>query len=159
MAQGTSGENYGRSFCPNCGERLDEGARFCARCGMTVGAQPGAVRAASGQSIRTEHIKYRNMFVQVILAIVTFGIYTIYWYYVTLDELHKANGRSEGAGMWTFLSIIPFVQLFAYWRHSFEYASFVDDKYPGIAIFILWIVFSPAAWFLVQLDLNQSARR
>jgi hypothetical protein len=39
-----------------------------------------------------------------------------------------------------------------------EYAEFVDNKYPGIAVFILWILFAPAVWFLVQLDLNRAAR-
>ena len=159
MTQDASGENAGQNFCSNCGERLAARAQFCAQCGAAAGAQAGPVPGTSGRPVRTEHIKYRNMFAQVILTIVTFGIYIIYWYYVTLDELHKANGKAEGAGMWTFLSIIPFVQYFAYWRHSFEYASFVDHKYPGIAIFILWIVFSPAVWFLVQSDLNQSATR
>ena len=157
MAQGASGENSGHNFCSNCGERLATGAQFCAKCGSAAGAGP--VQVAGGQPIRTEQIKYRNMFVQVILAIVTLGIYTIYWYYVTLVELHKANGNAEGAGMWTFLSIIPFVQYFAYWHHSFEYAEFVDNKYPGIGIFVLWVVLSPAVWFLVQSDLNKSAAR
>ena len=156
MTQGASYDNADQSFCSNCGERLAAGAQFCAHCGAAVGAQARSVPTASGRPTRTEHIKYRNMVVQVVLAIVTFGIYIIYWYYVTLDELHKANANAEGAGMWTFLSIIPFVQVFAYWHHSFEYAAFVDNKYPGIAIFILWIVFNPAVWFLVQSDLNQA---
>ena len=155
MTQGLPNENADQGYCSNCGERLAAGAQFCAQCGAPAGPVP----ATGGRQVRTEHIKYRNMFVQVILAIVTFGIYTIYWYYVTLNELYKANGKTEGAGMWTFLSIIPFVQYFAYWHHSFEYSSFVDDKYPGIGMFILWIVFSPAVWFLVQSDLNQSATR
>ena len=97
------------------------------------------------------------MFMQIILVIITLGIYTLYWYYVTLDELHKANGKTEGAGLWTFLSIVPIASFFAQWHHASEYAEFVDNKYPGIAIFILWIVFSPAVWFLVQMDLNNAA--
>ena len=107
--------------------------------------------------MQTSHIKRRNMVVQIILMIVTLGIYAIYWFHVTLKELHRANGNDEGAGMWTFFSIIPLVQLFAFWHHSFEYARFVDNKYPGIAIFILWIVFNPVVWFLVQNDLNRAA--
>ena len=51
----------------------------------------------------------------------------------------------------------PLANLFAYWHHSSEYAQFVDNKYPGIAIFILWIVFAPVVWFLVQSDLNRAA--
>ena len=96
---------------------------------------------------------------QVILVIVTLGIYTIYWYYVTLDEIHKANGRPGGAGSWTLLSVIPIARYFADWHHSDEYSEFVDDKYPAMGIFILWIVFSPAVWFLVQSDLNRAAKR
>ena len=107
--------------------------------------------------MQTSHIKRRNMIVQVILTIVTLGIYTIYWYHVTLNELHRANGKQEGAAIWTLLLFVPFGSLFSYWHHSFEYSRFVSQKYPGIAIFILWLVFSPAVWFLVQIDLNRAA--
>ena len=107
----------------------------------------------------TGHIKYRNMFIQVILYIITLGIYGLYWFYVTYNELRIANGKDEGSGcLWTFLLIIPIAQFFAWWQHSMEYAEFVDEKYPGIAIFILWIVFTPIVWFLVQMDLNRAAR-
>ena len=99
------------------------------------------------------------MVMQVILAIITLGIYTIYWFYVTLGELYKANGRAdEKRWLWTILYIIPIAQFFAYWHQSEQYAQFVSNKYPGIAIFILWIVFAPVVWFLVQTDLNRAAR-
>ncbi len=159
MTQGGQVGGPTREFCTNCGQRLEAGASFCASCGAATSPQGGPRATVDMPVGRTAHIKYRNMVVQVVLAIVTFGIYTIYWYYVTLDELHRANGKAEGAGMWTLLSIIPLVNLIAQWHHSFEYARFVDDKYPGIAIFILWIVFSPVVWFLVQSDLNRAAPR
>ena len=43
------------------------------------------------------------------------------------------------------------------WDYSFLYSEFVSQKYPGIAIFLLGLVFSPVVWFLVQNDLNQAA--
>ena len=107
--------------------------------------------------MNTDHIKYRNMIVQVLLLIVTLGLYGIYWFHVTLKELHIANGKDEGAGMWTLLSVIPIANFFAYWPHSFEYAQLNNERYPGIAIFILWLVFAPVVWFLVQSDLNRVA--
>ena len=107
--------------------------------------------------MQTSHIKRRNMVVQVILTIVTLGIYAIYWFHVTLNELHRANGKQERAVIWTLLLFVPFGSLFSYWHHSFEYSRFVSQKYPGIAIFILWLVFSPVVWFLVQIDLNRAA--
>ncbi len=57
--------------------------------------------------MKTGHIKKRNLVMQVVLTIVTLGIYTIYWLYSTLKELHIANGKDEGAGTWTLLMIIP----------------------------------------------------
>jgi hypothetical protein len=107
----------------------------------------------------TSHIKYRNMFIQVILYVITLGIYGLYWFYVTFNEMSTANGKTEDTGcLWTFLLLIPIASLFSLWKHSMEYAEFVDNKYPGIAVFILWILFAPAVWFLVQLDLNRAAR-
>ena len=103
-------------------------------------------------------IKYRNMIVQVILYVITLGIYGIYWFLVTLGEMHRANGKEESGCLWTVLSLIPIANLFALWHFSGEYARFVDDKYPGIAVFILWLVFPPVVWFLVQMDLNRAAR-
>ncbi len=105
------------------------------------------------------HIKYRNMFVQVILFIITLGIYGIYWFYATYNEMTRANGKTEANGcLWTILLLIPIANLFAVWKHSMEYAEVVDQKYPGIAIFILWLVFAPVVWFIVQTDLNRAAR-
>lgn len=104
-----------------------------------------------------DHIKYRNMVMQVILFIITLGIYGIYWFYATLEELHQANGSEKSGCLWTLLALIPLVQLFAWWHYANEYTRFVRDKYPGIVIFILWLVFIPVVWFLVQRDLNRAA--
>ena len=162
-------------FCSNCGEELEQGANFCAHCGTATSSQerPGASSQGGAQSpapgrpapaftgsVRaTGHIKYRNMIMQVVLVIVTLGIYALYGFYVILGELHKANGNSEGSGLWTVLSLIPFIQYFAYWHYSNEYTEFVNEKYSAIAIFLLWVIFSPAVWFLVQSDLNSAANR
>ncbi len=169
------GSDVGNRFCSQCGEQLEQEANFCGHCGAeasvqgrTSPASPGDAETGDqggpspvipGAAKSTEHIKYRNMVMQVVLVFVTFGVYALYWFYVTLDELHKANGRSEGSGMWTFLSLIPIVQYFAYWHQANEYTEFVDEKFPAMGIFILWLMFSPAVWFLVQSDLNRVAKR
>ena len=160
-------------FCSQCGEQLEQGANFCAHCGTATSGQESADSAPqsrseprppfrptptfSGSVKSTDHIKYRNMAMQVVLVIMTLGIYALYWFYVTLDELHKSNGNSEGSGFWTILSLIPFIQYFAYWHYANSYTEFVDERYPAITIFIVWVIFSPAVWFLVQSDLNKIA--
>ncbi len=109
--------------------------------------------------MRTDHIKHRNMAVQFVLAIVTLGISAIYWYYVTLKELHIANNTRSSAGLWTVLAVVPVAQLWAYWHYACENADFVIQKYPAILIFVAWIIFFPVAWFLVQSELNKAATR
>ena len=107
--------------------------------------------------MKTDHIKKRNMLMQVVLFFVTLGIYALYWYYSTLKELHIANGQDEGAGMWTILLFIPILNFFSYWHYSSEFAAFGNEKYPGLVIFLAWIIFVPIVWILVQLDLNKAA--
>ena len=104
------------------------------------------------------HIKNRNMLLQPFLVIITLGIYGIYWFHVTLGELHRANNREEPQSWkWTILFCIPLLDFFSFWHYAGEYGEFVWDKYPRILIFILWLVFFPAVWFLVQRDLNRTA--
>ena len=82
----------------------------------------------------------------------------IYWYFATLEELQVANGKEKSGCLITILLFVPILSLIPYWKHSSEYAGFIDDKYTGIAIFILWLVFGPVAWFMVQADLNRAAK-
>ena len=107
--------------------------------------------------MKTDHIKNRNMIMQVVLMIITLGLYAIYWYYSTLKELHIANGKDPGAGMWTVLLFIPILNWFSYWHHSSEFAVSGNDKYPALVVFLAWIVFVPIVRILVQMDLNKAA--
>ena len=107
--------------------------------------------------MKTGHIKKRNMVMQVVLMVVTLGIYAIYWFYSTLKELHIANGKDEGAGMWTIFLFLPILNYFAMWHYSSEYTAFATEKYPALLLFIAWLVFLPIVWFLVQTDLNKAA--
>ena len=144
-------------FCSSCGTVMEATARFCQSCGA---ANPrfAAPAVAGAAPKRTDHIKRRNMWVQVLIYIITLTIYGIYWFHVTLGELYRANGTEDKRRwLWTILYIIPIVQVFAYWHQGYEYDKFINGKYPGIAIFILWIIFPPAVWFLVQRDLNAAA--
>ena len=148
-------------FCHSCAAIMESASRFCSNCGAAnpLLATSTVSSGSAGGPRRTDHIKYRNMWVQVLLAIITLGIYTIYWFHVTLGELYKANGREDRRRwLWTLLYIFPIAQFFAYWHQGYQYDQFVNGKYPGIAIFILWIVFGPVVWFLMQRDLNQAAQ-
>ena len=152
-------------FCYSCGVVMESAAAFCSSCGS---ANPHLATASTGSGdsggaysripVRIDHIKRRNMWIQVLLFIITLTIYGIYWFHVTLGEMYRANGTEDRRRwLWTILYIIPIAQLFAYWHQGMEYDKFINGKFPGIAIFILWIVLAPAVWFLVQRDLNAAA--
>ena len=109
--------------------------------------------------MKTDHIKKRNLVMQVVLMIVTLGFYSIYWFHVTLKEMHIANGKDGGAAMWTIFLFFPIVSLLAFWHHSAEYNTFGTEKHPALLVFLAWLVFLPIVWYLVQTDLNKAADR
>ena len=84
-------------FCYNCGAVMESTAAFCSGCGAAnpLLAASNPSNGSGGGPRRTDHIKHRNMWMQVLLAIITLGIYTIYWFHVTLGELYKANGHED----------------------------------------------------------------
>lgn len=109
------------------------------------------------------HIKHRNMFLQLFLVVITLGLYGIYWFHVTLGELHRANNRDPetGSWKWTIYFCIPILNFLSLWHYVGEYAEFVWNKHPKALVFILgipWILFPPFVWFLAQLNLNRAAR-
>lgn len=103
-------------------------------------------------------IKNRNMGVQILLVIVTCGIYAIYWFYQTATELKSiANDQEASPALWTVLLFIPFGAFFSYYKYSELYEKVSSEKFNLWVLFILWFVFSPAVWFIVQMDLNKRA--
>ena len=63
-------------------------------------------------------IKRRNMAMQVLLMIVTLGIYSIYWFYVTSKEMVEYKHLNGSAALWTLLSLIPLANLYAEYKQG-----------------------------------------
>ncbi len=102
-------------------------------------------------------IKRRNMVVQVLLMIITLGIYSIYWFYVTSKEMIEYRNLNGSAGLWTVLLFIPFAWIYSYFKQGEAVDALTEGKVNRWIIFILWLVFSPAVWFIVQTELNSRA--
>lgn len=103
-------------------------------------------------------VKYRNMLVQVILMIVTFGFYSIYWFYQTACEMQSLAEDYEAEPLlWTILLFIPFAGLYSYYKYGELYQKISHEQFNRWLMFVLWIVFSPAVWIIVQMDLNRRA--
>jgi len=102
-------------------------------------------------------IKKRNMLMQVILFVITFGLYGYYWYYVSSKEMIEHKNLGGSAGVTTLLMFIPLINFYSFWKHSQVVSALTDGRYPTVLMFVLWIVFSPLVWLLTQLELNKAA--
>ncbi len=105
-------------------------------------------------------IKERNMIAQILLTIVTFGIYSIYWFYVISEEM-KGIAQDDQAqpALWTVLLFIPIAQIYSLYKFSELYEKISKENFNRWLMFVLWLVFSPAVWFIVQIDLNKRAQQ
>ena len=104
------------------------------------------------------NIKRRNMVVQVLLVIVTIGIYAAYWFYQTAKELKfLANDAEASPALWTVQLFIPIAGLYSIYKHSELFEKVGAEHLSKWLLFVLWLVFPPAVWFIVQTDLNKRA--
>ncbi len=102
-------------------------------------------------------IKRRELLMQVLLTIVTLGIYTIYWLSVTSQEMIEYKRLDGNAVLWLVLALIPVIQLYAYYKHGEAVETLTDGSINKWLILLLWIFFSPAVWLITQLELNKRA--
>lgn len=85
---------------------------------------------------------------QVGLTIVTLGFYSFYWMYNTAQQLNQGTD----ADINPILAVIP---LLGHWVVA-DAAEAVTDQ-SGIVLFLLFVVFAPASWFLIQSGINDVA--
>ena len=103
-------------------------------------------------------VKRRNMIAQIILMVVTFGLYGIYWFYQTAKEMKALNQDADASPvLWLVLMLVPFGAFYSFLKYAELYEKICTEKLNKWIIFILAIVFYPAVWFLVQTDLNAIA--
>lgn len=100
----------------------------------------------------------RNMIAQVGLMIITLGIYAIYWFYKISEEMKfLAKDDQASPALWTVLLFIPFANFWSYYKFSEIYEKISSDNFNKWLLFVLWLVFSPAVWFIVQTEMNKKA--
>ncbi len=103
-------------------------------------------------------VKYRNMLAQVGLMIITIGFYAIYWFYQTAVELKDLDkDQSANPALWTILLFVPFGCIYSWYCYTGLYERVSPDNFNRWLLFLLWLVFAPAVWFIVQTELNRRA--
>jgi len=92
---------------------------------------------------------------QIGFTVVTLGLYSVYWIYDMCGQLSSGTDADINPAVMTILFLIPIVNLYAIWEFS-NAAAVVTDQ-TGVVLFILFIVFAPAAWYLIQSGANEVA--
>lgn len=99
--------------------------------------------------------QHRSLVKQVLFTIVTFGIYAIYWWHVTHKQLDRGTDADFSPTLRTVGLFVPIYNFVVMWRTSHD-AEAVNDT-GGVLTFVLFLVFAPAAWYVVQSGINDVA--
>lgn len=101
-------------------------------------------------------VKYRNMWMQVLLIFVTIGMYGIYWFYATATDMANYFKREEPVFLWTLLLFVPLISFYSYFKYCELFERISPDMNRWVLL-LLWTFFPPAVWALVQIKLNKIA--
>lgn len=95
----------------------------------------------------------RGPFTVFILSLITCGIYGIYWYVVTKNEMN-ASGASVPTA---WLLIVPFANLYWLWKFGEGVATVTKGGTSAAAVFFMVICLGPIGMAIVQSGLNSAA--
>lgn len=68
-----------------------------------------------------------------------------------------ANDREASPALWTVLIFVPFGVIYSHYKFCELYEKVSVEHFNKWLLFVLWWVFAPAVWFIVQTDLNKRA--
>jgi hypothetical protein len=99
------------------------------------------------------------MFLQALWMILTFGIYSIYWFYATCQEMsdylsQTGEKRNDEITLWTVLLFLPFVGVYSMYKQGELYEIISNKSVDRWIILMLWVFFPPGVWFIIQRKLN-----
>ena len=154
-------------FCSKCGNQLSEGLNFCPSCGAQVSQDQTQQQNQYQQQVYNTNmplIKNRNIAMQVILSILTCGIYGLYWFITMTDESNVlSDEKTASGGMAILLTLVTCGIYSFYWNYKMgqklnlagrKYNKSISDNsvlYLVLSLFGLTIV----NYCLIQSDLNK----
>jgi len=103
-------------------------------------------------------VRYRSPIFVIVASIVTFGIYTLYWFYQTSKELIELSKSNSNPILWLVGMFVPLVNFYVFWKYSKAVEQVSEGSLSAILVFIVFLVFFPAAQYLVQTELNKHAK-
>lgn len=144
------------NYCPECGTKLDEDAKFCPKCGHKLTAEKKKEKDSSyrPKPSQIKSPKKRNIVLVYILAIITVGIYGIYWFHSTKKEMNEIFGASIPTSI---LIIIPIANIYWMYKYAEGFSMKVKKDDNTILWALLFILVGIVAPAIVQSELNKFA--
>lgn len=98
-------------------------------------------------------IKERNLFLIYIFTFLTFGLYGIYWWVATKNEINSLGAKIPTA----LLLIIPIANLYWFYRYCEGFAEKVKKDKNALLYFIIVLLIAIIMPAIVQSELNKLA--
>jgi hypothetical protein len=96
-------------------------------------------------------IKKRNPVWVVIFSIITLGIYLIYWFVQTKNEMNFLGAKIPSA----WLLIVPLANIYLIYRYCDAFSEYVKKDNLGVVWFLVFCACGPVLPIIVQVELNK----
>ena len=118
-------------FCPNCGEKLDDGATFCSECGFDIKNNKTSTKSSNG-SLGNKTLIIGGLIVVAIL-ILAIGIVSFSSHTVTIDgiDFNIPAGYEENVDLRKDNELMPIMGGFLI---NYNFRGYEEDNGDAIAI-------------------------
>jgi hypothetical protein len=99
----------------------------------------------------------KSLAIQVVLMIVTLGLYTIYWHYSTAKQLNDGTDYNISPALVTIAIFIPFGILYTWWKTGKAAEAVTDQNGAILFLFFFLGITSPLSWYFIQSGMNSAA--
>lgn|GEM_PF-966619 len=99
--------------------------------------------------------RYRSLGKQVLFTVLSLGLYTTYWCYVTNDQLERGTDKELRPVARTAGLLLPPITLAVFWFMSDDLQGITDQS--NVVLFACALFVPPAFWYLVQSGINDIA--
>jgi len=99
------------------------------------------------------NIKKRNPALVIIFSIITLGIYLIYWFVQTKEEMKSLGANIPSA----WFIIVPIGNIYLLYRYCDGFSEYVKKDKLGVVWFLAFVTVFPVLPVIIQVELNKLA--
>ena len=103
-------------YCSNCGKEIKSKDIYCSNCGKKIEKETKEIQNEELNNIK---INKRDIATQIILTVITCGLYSLYWIATITDDVNSLNDDYSTSGITVvLLSILTCGLYLIYWNYD-----------------------------------------